>query len=319
VFLKEASVFDWRSVAWALLMFICSIQSFPLCADVQILEDIQRLSDDSMAGRKTATTGAELARQYIQQRFTELELQPLQADFRHSFTYSSGFSHKTGVNLIALLPGCAFAEFYIVLTAHYDHLGTQNGKIYNGADDNASGVAAMLALAALLKKQPCLQYSYLFVATDAEESGLYGAKAFLAEPAVPLQQVILNINLDMVSRGERRDLLYLYGAASLPGIAGYLKSETFALALKLRHRSQGLRGHSRLDWANASDHAPFKKAGIPFLFFGVDTHSHYHSPEDDWQNIRPEYLQRMFQSLSKIVLWLDKQPPDWYQAAQKRK
>jgi Zn-dependent M28 family amino/carboxypeptidase len=305
-------------VLWAPLL-LCQALCFELKASSALLHDIQQLSDELMAGRKTAQPGAELARQYIRQRFSDLGLATLKPDFQHPFHYSIGFTDRQGINLIAELKGCRLTDTYLVMTAHYDHLGTMAGKVYNGADDNASGVATMLALAALLKTQPCPSYSYLFIATDAEESGLYGAKAFVTESAVPLQQVLLNINLDMLSRGERTNHLYLYGSHSLPGVADYLKAENFPVNLKLRHRGKGLRGQNRLDWANASDHAPFRRAGIPFLFFGVDTHKHYHTPQDDWQNIDPAYLQRMFDSLSKIVLWLDQQPPEWYQAARKTK
>lgn len=301
------------------LLLVSSVATFCLHAASDLLHDIQQLSDDRMSGRKTATSGAEQARSYIQQRFFALGLTALKADFQHPFNYSSGFSDKQGINLIAELKGCSQPEAYIVMTAHYDHLGIIRGKIYNGADDNASGVAVMLALAALLKTQPCPHYSYLFVATDAEEDGLYGAKAFVASPPVPLQQVVLNLNLDMLSRGERQNKLYLYGAFSLPGVADYLKTKDFAVNLKLRNRSKGLRGQQHVDWANASDHAPFRRAGIPFLFFGVDGHNQYHTPQDDWQRINPDYLQRVFTSVSQVVLWLDQQPPEWYQAARKTK
>lgn len=301
------------------LFLLCIFSAFQLQASSQLLTDIQHLSDDRMAGRKTSAAGAQLARSYIQQRFSELSLVALTPDFEQPFYYSIGFTDKQGINLIAALKGCSRPDQYIVMTAHYDHLGVVAGKVYNGADDNASGVATMLALAQLLKSQPCPQYSYLFVATDAEESGLFGAKAFIAEPAVPVQQMVLNINLDMLSRGERGNTLYLYGAFSLPGVGDYLKTQSFPVNLKLRHRGKGLRGQHRLDWANASDHAPFRRAGIPFLFFGVDGHSQYHTPEDDWQKISPDYVQRMFDSVSKVVLWLDQQPPDWYQAARKTK
>jgi Zn-dependent M28 family amino/carboxypeptidase len=298
-------------------LFFCTLTPCALQAQSALLHDIQQLSDDRMSGRKTATAGAQLARQYIQQRFVDLGLTALKADFQHAFSFRSGFSDQQGINLIAELKGCTQPEAYIVMTAHYDHLGTVAGKVYNGADDNASGVAAMLALAELLKTQPCPHYSYLFVATDAEESGLFGAKAFVASPPVTLQNIVLNLNLDMLSRGERANQLYLYGAFSLPGVADYLKTQQFSVKLKLRKRGKGLRGQNQVDWASASDHAPFARAGIPFLFFGVDSHKDYHTPQDDWQRINPAYLQRMFDSLSQVVLWLDRQPPEWYQAARK--
>ncbi|RVT46087.1 M28 family peptidase [Rheinheimera sediminis] len=303
-----------------LVFFLLSaILPFGLQAHPGLLHDIQQLSDHQMSGRKTGTFGAQLARSYIQQRFTDLGLTALAADYQHPFSYSRGFSEQQGINLIAELKGCVQPDAYIVLTAHYDHLGVIGGKTYYGADDNASGVATMLALAELLKNQSCPQYSYLFVATDAEELGLYGAKAFVSSPPVALQQMLLNINLDMLSRGERANHLYLYGAFSLPGMADFVKSREFAVKLKVRKRGKGLTGQQQLDWANASDHAPFRRAGIPFLFFGVDSHKDYHTPQDSWQKINPAYLQRMFHSLSQIVLWLDQQPPAWYQAARKTK
>lgn len=301
------------------LLFICTLVPCSLQAQSDLLFDIQQLSDDRMSGRKTASQGAELARHYIQQRFSDLGLIALKTNFQHPFSYRTGFSDKEGINLVAELKGCTQPDSYIVVTAHYDHLGIIAGKVYNGADDNASGVAAMLALAELLNTQPCPHYSYLFVATDAEESGLYGAKAFVAAPPVALQHIVLNLNLDMLSRGERANQLYLYGAFSLPGVADYLKTQQFSVKLKLRKRGKGLRGQNQLDWANASDHAPFRRSGIPFLFFGVDSHKDYHTPQDDWQRIDPAYLQRMFDSLSQVVVWLDKQPPEWYQAARKTK
>jgi Zn-dependent M28 family amino/carboxypeptidase len=274
-----------------------------------------------MQGRETAKPGAELARSYIQQRFLQIGLQPLSPDYRQSFSYSAGFTTKQGVNMVAQLKSCqqlpGQADAYIVMTAHYDHLGVQAGKVYNGADDNASGVATMLALASLLKHQHCAKYNYLFIATDAEEGGLYGSKAFVASPLVPLPQILLNINLDMLSRGERQNKLYLYGAFSLPGVADYVKSQSFALKLQLRHRGKGLRGQYRVDWANASDHAPFRRAGLPFLFFGVDNHAQYHTAEDDWQKIRPAYIDAMFATVSSMLLWLDQQPPQWYRAARR--
>lgn len=302
-----------------ILLFFCTLTPFTLQAQSALLHDIQQLSDDRMSGRETATAGAQLARHYIQQRFSDLGLTALKANFNHPFSYRTGFSDKDGINLVAELKGCTQPDFYIVITAHYDHLGIIAGKVYNGADDNASGVATMLALAELLTTQPCPHYSYLFVATDAEESGLFGAKAFVASPPVALQHIVLNLNLDMLSRGERANQLYLYGAFSLPGVADYLKTQQFSVKLKLRKRGKGFRGQNQLDWANASDHAPFRRSGIPFLFFGVDSHKDYHTPQDDWQRINPAYLQRMFESLSQVVLWLDRQPPEWYQAARKTK
>ncbi len=281
-----------------------------------LLRDIKLLADDQMQGRKTGHPGAELARRYIEQRYQQLKLLPLQEKgFRQVFSYSSGFTEKKGMNVIGWRQGCVHPSSYVVITAHYDHLGMSGSRVYNGADDNASGVATMLALAALLG-QSCPAYSYIFAATDAEENGLYGAKALLRHFPVAAEHILLNLNLDMLSRGERSNQLYVYGARSLPGVSEFFKQRSFAVKIKLRRQGRQ-QGQSGTDWDNASDHAPFRRAGIPFLYFGVDTHADYHSINDDWQRIDSDFLQRMFSSLSQVLLWLDQQPPEWYQAARK--
>ena len=148
-----------------------------------LLTDIQQLSAADMQGRKTGTAGAGLARELISERFAHLRLDRFNNSYQQPFVYSS-WPEKTGINMLGLRRGCTYPNHYIVVTAHYDHLGMQGRKIFHGADDNASGVAAMLELAARLNHF-CPAYSYIFLATDAEESGLYGSKAFVAAPAVP--------------------------------------------------------------------------------------------------------------------------------------
>lgn len=297
--------------------YFCCIQSYAFEAEPLLLQDIKVLSDDQMQGRKTGQPGAALARDYITQRFKQLELRSFTDNFSQPFSYASGFSQKQGINLLGWIKGCSYPDLFIVVTAHYDHLGMTGRSAYNGADDNASGVATMLALAHKFQQQ-CPAYSYIFVATDAEENGLFGAKALVKQAPVPLDQIVLNLNLDMLSRGEKKNLLYLYGARSLPGVSDYVKQQSFALKLKLRRQGKA-QGQSGTDWANASDHAAFRKAGIPFLYFGVDPHADYHSVKDDWQKINPDFLQAMFVTLSQVVFWLDQQPPAWYQAARKNK
>ena len=149
-------------VIFFMLLLVCSVATFCLHAASDLLHDIQQLSDDRMSGRKTATSGAEQARSYIQQRFFALGLTRLKADFQHPFHYSIGFADKQGINLIASLKGCSKPDSYIVMTAHYDHLGKmgQNTTFY-GANDNASGVVMMLDLAKKFKKEALNLYQKL--------------------------------------------------------------------------------------------------------------------------------------------------------------
>ena len=269
-------------------------------------QDIEQLSDAQMQGRKTGSAGAQLARQYIAQRYQQLGLQHFSASYMQPFDYGH---QKTAINVVGYLPGCQYPQHYIVVTAHYDHLGKQGRKIFHGADDNASGVAAMLELASRLGKG-CPAYSYIFLATDAEENGLYGSKAFVAQPPVPLSSIVLNLNLDMLGRPDRRGKLYLTGTGRYPALKAELEP-AFSRIQFLHHRgpSRMLRDKVRYDWPNASDHGPFYRAGIGYLFFGGQDHRHYHTPDDTWQRIDTEFLNMAMAAIWQTVHWLETQPP----------
>jgi len=286
----------------------------------QAWQDLQQLSSDAMAGRATGTNGSLAARLYLQQRFAALKLQAPVAAYLQPFTFKQGFSQWQGINVLGLRRGCVHPERYIVVTAHYDHLKPRGKKIFNGADDNASGVAGLLYLAAQTLTT-CPAYSYLFLATDAEEMGLDGAKAFLAAPPVPRGQLLLNINLDMISRGELNQRLYLAGKKQLPQLTAFAATTQTPLKLTLAHdgRQSRLGRHSQapVDWANASDHAVFRKAGIPYLYFGVDVHPQYHTPQDDWQRIDPDYFHAALQLIEQSRRWADALPLAELEAAQK--
>jgi len=273
--------------------------------------DLQQLSDDAMAGRATGTDGSRLARQYLASRFHQLGLIPLGDDYQQPFLFREGFREREGINMLGMRRGCGQPELYIVVTAHYDHLRPQGRKVFNGADDNASGVAGLLYLAAQTQRQ-CPVYSYLFLATDAEELGLDGAKAFLAQPPVPVDRLLLNINLDMISRGESNQRLFLAGKKQLPQLQQFAAQVQTPLKLTLardgRSSSLGRSTQPPIDWSNASDHAVFRKAGIPYLYFGVDVHRHYHTPEDDWQRIDTQYFFSALRLIEQSRQWLETLP-----------
>ena len=158
--------------------------------------------------------------------------------------------------------------------------------------------------------QRCPAYCYIFVATDAEENGLFGSKAFVAAPPVPRENIVLNLNLDMVSRPDRRGKLFLTGARQYPSLMVQLEQQINKIQF-LRHRGppRTPRDNPRYDWPNASDHGPFYRAGIPYLFFGGHDHAHYHTPDDTWQRIAPDFLQLAMQAIWASVGWLEQQTP----------
>ena len=152
----------------------------------QLLLDLKTLSADDMQGRLVGTPGGAKAREYIVRRFKQSGIQPFGDSYLQPFQFS--YPRKpnekiNGVNVVGYLKGDRTPEKYIVVTAHYDHVGIKNGEIYNGADDNASGTAALFALAQYFTKHRPV-HSLIFVATDAEEGSGAGARKFVAEPPV---------------------------------------------------------------------------------------------------------------------------------------
>ena len=231
----------------------------------KLLQDVQVLSADSMAGRLSGSSGNIMAQNYILNRFRETGLQAYNNSYRHTFRLEGrGVSVEEAVNLIGFIPGKT--DQAIIITAHYDHVGIRKGEIYNGADDNASGVAALLAAATYFKKNKPY-YTLVFAALDGEELGLQGANALLENPPLPLQNVLLNVNMDMLSINQKGEL-YASGSYHYPALIPYLQQ------VSARPQARLLLGHDRPeqgenDWTRQSDHYQFHKRQIPFIFFGV--------------------------------------------------
>ncbi|WP_439883396.1 M28 family peptidase [Pontibacter sp. MBLB2868] len=253
--------------------------------NAQLLTDIKVLSADSLEGRLSGTKGNEMAQEYIIQRFKTIGLQPYNANYKQHFRLQNkGVVVEQATNLIGYIPGKSGKA--IVITAHYDHVGRRNGEIYNGADDNASGVGALLAAASYFKENPPV-HTLIFVALDGEELGLQGADAFLKQPPVPLEQIALNVNMDMLSINDKGEL-FASGTYHYPQLKAYL------LTVKARPNARLILGHDKPeqghdDWTNQSDHYQFHKRKIPFVYFGVEDHPHYHKPSDDFENINQAF------------------------------
>lgn len=259
---------------------------------VQLLRDVETLASDAMGGRKAGTPDGVKAREYVVRRFRESGLEAFAGSYLQpfTFTYPGKSDAQQGANVVGFVRGKAskaHAARYLVVTAHYDHLGADNRGVFNGADDNASGTAALFALASYFARhRPA--HSVIFVACDAEEGSGAGARKFVSEPPVDRQAIVLNVNLDMISRNER-DELYAAGTYHYPFLKPYLEKIAKNAPVKL------LFGHDRPDtppaenWTTQSDHVAFHRAKIPFIYFGVEDHKDYHRPTDDFQNIHPTF------------------------------
>lgn len=248
------------------------------------LEDVRILSADDMEGRGVGTPGGAKARAYIQKRFAEIGLEPAGGSFERPFTFTSKFGKTIqGVNLVARIQGTSSSSKVLVVSAHYDHLGVKRGKVYNGADDNASGVAGLLAVAESFKAA-APRHTVLIVAFDGEESGLKGAQAFVADPPAPLADIGLNVNFDMISKNTKNQL-YVSGAAPQPWLKPVLDTVARTAPISL------LQGHDtdaqgkENNWTAQSDQGAFAAKGVPWVYFGVEDHPEYHQPTDDFATV----------------------------------
>lgn len=270
----------------------------------QLLRDIETLSADAMQGRGLGAPGGAMAHEYVLKRFQEAGIKPFKDSYLQPFEFTNRAGKKfNGVNVVGFIEGKKFKDKYIVVTAHYDHVGVQKGEIYNGADDNASGTSALFAIAEYFKKNKP-SHTLIFVAFDAEESGLRGARAFVANPPVAKESLILNLNMDMISRNDKNEL-YAVGTYSYPQLKPTLEKVVPKAKIKL------LFGHDRPeqgsdDWTNQSDQGAFHAAKIPFIYFGVEDHKDYHKPTDDFQNIQPEFYVRAVETILEAVKGFDK-------------
>lgn len=189
-------------------------------------------------------------------------------------------------NVIGILPGSdpILKDECVVIGAHYDHvgigefgsMGNDMGEIHNGADDNASGTAALLELAqAFTASGERPKRSILFAAFAAEERGLLGSRHYVANPVVPIEKTVAMFNLDMVGRSED-GLVEVIGVGTSPG---------FAADVERWNRDVGLVLKTQEGYSQDSDHAPFAGKQVPILFLFTGLHPDYHRPGDDWEKI----------------------------------
>jgi Zn-dependent M28 family amino/carboxypeptidase len=257
-----------------------------------LIDDVRVLADDAMAGRAPGTPGSKMARGYIEDRFAEIGIQPIRDDYEQPFVFTTKSEAHEGTNIVGRIEGTArnHAHHVMVVTAHYDHLGVVDGKIFNGADDNASGVATLLAVAQAFADAPP-KHDVIFAAVDAEEGGSKGARVLVSDPPVPLSSMVLDVNLDMISKNDRNEL-YAAGAAHFPWMQPRLEAlaKTAPVTLKLGHDTPAW-GESQ-DWTAESDHIAFNEKGIPWVYFGVEDHPEYHTPKDRFSTIPQDFFRR---------------------------
>jgi hypothetical protein len=257
----------------------------------QLRSFVSVLAHDSLRGRGSGSADEARAAAYLERRFADFGLTPPAGGFQQAFEAESwrDGTPLTSQNVLAAVPGSgALAGEWLVVGAHYDHVGTRlvpggTLEVHNGADDNASGTAAVLELARLFSTyvgsggtadQP--RRSVLFAAWGAEEEGLLGSCAFTESDLVPMDRTMATLNFDMVGR-LRNNVVQAHGPKSSNRWADFLADANRPALSVARDPSIGC--------LSCSDHACFRDAGVPYVWFFTGTHSEYHGPDDDTELI----------------------------------
>lgn len=272
--------------------------------------DVVYLSSDLLEGRETGKKGETMAAQYIAHRFQELGLQPKGTD--GSWFQSFDFDYKahphaekgeprTGKNVLGYLDNGA--ENTVIIGAHYDHLGhgimgslhAGDPAIHNGADDNASGIAAMLRIAEELKNGRAKNNNYLFMGFSGEEMGLYGSKYFANNPTLNLGKVNYMLNMDMVGRLNEEKVLAVNGAGTSPSWKEVIEGLSIG----------GIQAKTSDSGIGPSDHTSFYLKDIPVLHFFTGQHTDYHKPSDDAELVNYEGLLLVTDYMLALIEELD--------------
>lgn len=278
--------------------------------------DLTFLAADDLEGRAIGTIGEQKAAEYLANEFGKLGLEPMGTNgFFQEFTVSKPSNpHEeavigtdgagiTGRNVIGYLD--KKAEKTIVIGAHFDHLGMGgqgslhrgDSAIHNGADDNASGTAALLALAKIFQSES-LKSNILFIAFSGEENGLWGSNYFVKNSTLDLKLVNYMINMDMVGRLNPEKSLAIHGVGTSPSFPSVLDPINTD-SLKLVPSESGV---------GPSDHTSFYLQDLPVLHFFTGQHEDYHKPSDDSDKINYEGLVQVVRYISRLVVALDSEP-----------
>ena len=295
---------------------------------LSVLRDVRYLASDALEGRGTGTAGNDSAAAYISRRFASVGAAPAFASSDSRLCSSVSGSTKTGCdarfvqafiarsvaaahaglpgelptqNVAAVVRGtdATLRDEYVILGAHFDHLGRSTmgaldpdaaNAIHNGADDNASGTAAVIELARLLQRQPAKR-SVLFVTFSGEELGLLGSQYFVDHLPVPIEKVRAMLNFDMVGR-LRDDRMIVYGVETASELKDIVNRANAVAPLQLTAVGDGF---------GASDHSSFYAKNLPVLHFFTNVHDDYHKASDDAEKINAGGIGRVVALAERIT------------------
>ena len=284
----------------AFLLFVSCVARAQSTQRERLSQHVYTLASDSLRGRGAGSADAAKAASYIVNQFEEIGVEPY---YKEGFYQPFERSGNTYKNIVGVIHGNdpVLKDEYIIIGAHYDHLGVRNGQVYNGADDNASGTATVIEMARILKgHQNQLKRSVIVVAFDAEEIGLLGSY-YLSEQ-LDLSKIKLMMSVDMVGWLHKGKTLRLQGAATIKDGKKVLEAE----AKKMNLDIQAINFETSV--LGATDTQGFAKKNVPTLYVTTGLKSPYHKPEDDANLIDYQGMDRITNYLADVTECFANQP-----------
>jgi Zn-dependent M28 family amino/carboxypeptidase len=268
----------------------------------ELKTNLYTFAADDFAGRETGEKGQKLAAEFLKKQYQNYGIKsPIAKDdyFQEIPTSFLPESVKSSENVIAYIEGTTKPNEIVVISAHYDHLGTNADVIFNGADDDGSGTVAVLEIAQAFKKAKNEgngpKRSLLFLHLTAEEKGLYGSKYYVKNPLFPIKNHVANLNIDMIGRIDdahigKNNYIYLIGSnklsTELHNLSEQVNTEFINLYLDYKYNDEN--DPNRFYYR--SDHYNFAKNNIPIIFYFNGVHKDYHKATDTAEKINYELL-----------------------------
>ncbi len=267
-------------------------------------------ASDKMEGRMTGTSGQKMAAEYLKDFYKSQGISAPAANNNNYYQpipaayFGRSQDMMDSENVVAFIEGSEKPEEVIVLSAHYDHVGMENGEVFNGADDDGSGTVSMLEIAEAFQKAvkngngP--KRSILFLHVTGEEIGLYGSRYYTENPIYPLQNTVCNLNTDMIGRidpdkADNPNYLYLIGSDKLSqelhDVSEAVAKEYSDLELDYKYNDEN--DPNRFYYR--SDHYNFAKNNVPIIFYFNGVHEDYHKATDTPDKIEYELMAKRAQ------------------------
>jgi hypothetical protein len=315
---KISKSMTYKFILAALLLCVSQALFSQEISEKNLLKHVTYLASDKLKGRGTGTPQELKAAKYIAKQFKSIGLSPKgdNGTYFHKFGFKKTADPHGGIdekspqvysqNVAGFLDNGA--DNTIVIGGHYDHLGlgydhnsldaNPEGKIHNGADDNASGISGVIELARFFSENGVKEaHNFLFLCFSGEELGLIGSKRFTEYPTIDLKKVSFMVNMDMIGRLNADKRVVVGGVGTAPDFVPLFKSMTTGPGIKLDSAGVG-----------PSDHTSFYLKNIPVLFFFTGQHSDYHKPSDDTKLVNFPGLKQVLELAVNAITALDKQP-----------